>query len=107
MEEETLKIAIYMADKATQRVIFSAQKSDDLKPFFGVATCDTETATGPMWQLVMPKWPTLTESTKKALEEPRFQDFFSLLFMMYHEFGYGMLYVYNDCGAVSFSIKPE
>lgn len=105
MEEETLKIAVHMADKATQRVIFSAQKSDDRKPFSGVATCDTENA--PMWQLDMPKWPNITEATKKALKDPRFQDFFSLLFMMYHEFGYGALYVYNDCGAVSFSIKPE
>ena len=63
--------------------------------------------TGPDVVLVVPAWPEVEESTVKALREPLFQDYFSLIFVKYHEGKDCFLTVNNECGNVSFQVMAK
>lgn len=103
--EETLKISIIYAHYPTKSVLFSSWLSEDEKPAFGLAACEEDKT--PMWTFSGQCFPEVHPATREALKGPHFQDFFSLLFMQYHEFGIGTLYVNNECGNISFSVKPN
>lgn len=104
MEEnaEKLNIKILDVDWVSRRVIFGAWTTDEKSMTLGSADCDTDR--DPMWVLVVPAWPAVAESTIKALSEPLFQDYFSLLFMKFHEGRDSFLRINNECGNVNIQV---
>lgn len=103
--EEKLSLKILEVDWESRRVIFGAWTQDETAMTLGVADCDTER--DPMWLLVVPAWPEVAESTVKAMREPLFQDYFSLLFVKFHEGKDCFLTVNNECGNVSFHLMEK
>ena len=105
MEEyfEKLIFQIEQADQETRRLIFSVCRSVDERAELGVAKWDEYNG----WTIDIPRLPDVREETKAALLDPRFYDFFSILFIEWTRFQIGVLVVNNENGNLSFAIKPQ